>query len=122
MPMLPTGQALTTQVGQELFAAQTLTVSGNSNVFAPDKNTLVCHLVVSGAVTGTSPNMVIKLQDSPDGVNWVDIPSAAFSAVTSSGNVQRLVVSNVGANVRAVATITGITPSFAGVTLSVQSR
>lgn len=118
---LTTGQVLSSS-DTELISNATITSTSQSAVIAPAKNTLICHLKVTGTVSGTSPNMAVKLQDSSDGVNWVDIPSATFTAVTATNSFQRLVVSNVGAMVRAVATITGTSPSFAGVTLTALER
>lgn len=69
----------------------------------------VAYLNVT-AVGGTSPSATIKLQDSPDGVTWYDVPAAAFTAATAVGT-QRLAVSNLGPVVRAYATVTGTTPS-----------
>lgn len=117
-----TGSQVLSSSDSELISSSTITTTSQSAILAPQKNTLVCHLKVLGTVSGTSPSMTVKLQDSPDGVNWTDIPSAAFTAVTATGNLQRLVVQNVGAMVRAVATITGTTPSFGGVALTVQER
>ena len=116
------GSQVLSSSDSELISNATITSTSQSPILAPTKNTLVCHLKVTGTVSGTSPSMTVKLQDSSDGVNWVDIPSAAFTAVTATNNFQRLVVTNVGAMVRAVATITGTTPSFAGVTLTALER
>lgn len=73
-------------------------------------NGFVAYLNVSAA-SGTTPSMTVKFQDSPDGTNWFDIASAAFTAATGAVT-QRLVVSNTAQYVRAVSTITGTTPSF----------
>lgn len=107
--LLPAGQTYSNQA-DTVFPAAARTATTTSGVFVADTSKLVCHLNVT-AVSGTSPSMTVKLQDSSDGTNWVDIPSAAFTAATATGT-QRLVVSDVGTMVRAVATITGTTPSF----------
>ena len=105
--------------GDNVFSGAVQTVTTNSNVFAADTTNLVCHLHVS-AVSGTTPSLTVKLQDSGNGVDWVDIPSAAFAAVTAAGS-QRVVVTNVGSMVRAVSTISGTTPSLT-VTLTAVGR
>jgi hypothetical protein len=71
---------------------------------------LVAHLNVT-AVSGTTPSMTVKFQESLDGALWIDIPSAAFTAATATGS-QRLEFATRAAMVRAVATISGTTPSF----------
>jgi len=62
------------------------------------------------AVSGTTPSMTVKIQDTGDGTNWVDTGSA-FAPVTAAG-IFRLVVPDLGLFLRAVSTITGTTPSF----------
>lgn len=88
----------------------TQTVTTNSAAYSVDWTTIACHLTVT-AVSGTSPSMTVKFQDSGDGINWVDIPSGAFTAATTTG-AQRLVLSTVGRMIRTVSTITGTAPSF----------
>lgn len=68
----------------------------------------------ASAVTGT---LDVKLQDSPNGTDWYDIPNGAFTQATAAGT-QRLSVSDIGMHLRAVATVGGTTPSVTA-TLSV---
>lgn len=70
----------------------------------------VGYLTVSAA-SGTTPSMTVKFQDSPDKVNWTDVPSGAFTAVTTTGS-SRVALSNIGPYLQVVETITGTTPSF----------
>ncbi len=79
-------------------------------VNAGNYGTAVAYLNVTAA-SGTTPSMTVKFQDSADKTNWVDVPSGAFGAVTTTG-ISRLVLTNVGPYLRAVETITGTTPSF----------
>jgi len=68
-----------------------------------------------GAVSGTTPSLTAKLQGSPDGTTWTDIAGSTFVAVTTSNQAQRLTQPNgvtLPAQVRAVCTISGTTPSF----------
>jgi hypothetical protein len=67
------------------------------------------------SVSGTTPSLTVKLQGSPDGTTWTDLPGGLFTAVTASNNAQRLVQPNgiaTPAQIRANLTITGTTPSF----------
>lgn len=72
-------------------------------------------LLNSGAGTGTTPTLDVKLQTSPNGTSgWVDIPSATFARVTTAAAVAALPV-DLSASLgflRAVSTIGGTTPSF----------
>jgi hypothetical protein len=71
---------------------------------------VIAYLNITAA-SGTTPTLDIKFQDSPDNVTFHDIPSAAFTQAITTGT-QRLSVTPAGRYIRAVATITGTTPSF----------
>src|ERR1700712_436600 len=73
----------------------------------------VAYLNVS-AHAGTTPTLDVKFQDSPTGAagSWVDVPSGAFSQVTTSNTSQRLVLTNVGPYLQAVQTLGGTSPSY----------
>lgn len=72
-----------------------------------------------GAVSGTSPTLDVKVQESDtSGGTYTDIAGAAFTQVTASNNSQilRLEGLNTGSRkrfIRALATIAGTSPSFA---------
>lgn len=89
------------------------TVSVNSTALnTGGYNGFVAFLNVT-AHSGTTPTLDIKFQDSADGgTTWFDIASGAFTQVTTTDGKQRLVVSNVGPKVRAVAVLAGTTPSY----------
>lgn|SRR3990167_1624923 len=69
-----------------------------------------------GAVSGTTPTLDIKIQESDtSGGTYTDIAGAAFTQVTASN-----VIASIGVDIdavkryiRAVATIAGTSPSFA---------
>lgn len=73
-------------------------------------------LLEVGAVTGTTPSMTVKIQESDDNSTFADVTGATFTAVTAANNSQilRLTELNVTRKryVRAVATISGTTPNF----------
>ena len=73
----------------------------------------VAYLNVS-AHSGTTPTLDVKFQDSPTGAagSWVDVPSGAFTQVTTSNTSTRLALSNVGPYLQAVQTLGGTTPSY----------
>lgn len=66
-----------------------------------------------GTVTGTSPTLAGKLQESADGsTNWTDIAGATFTTVTTTDNVQAIAFDRTLRYVRYVGTVTGTSPSF----------
>jgi hypothetical protein len=67
----------------------------------------------SNAGGGTSPTLNVKLQTSYDGSTWVDVPSGAFTQVTTVASVQFLKFESVGCLFRFAYTIGGTgTPNF----------
>ena len=102
-----------------LQAAGAQTANNNSQVAACGLQTAshtalqfrgaLAYVVVTAA-SGTTPSMTVKLQDSPDGVNFSDT-GAASVAITGAGTY-RISLAQVGPFLRAVSTITGTTPSF----------
>lgn len=66
-------------------AARTTSVAGATCTNFNAK-TLLWHFKIT-AITGTSPTIVPKLQWSPDsGTTWIDIPGAAFAALSAVGD------------------------------------
>src|SRR5262245_18919003 len=66
-----------------------------------------------GTVSGTSPTLDGKVQESSDNATWSDIPGATFSQVTASNNYQAITFDRTKRYVRYVGTIGGTSPSFA---------
>lgn len=98
-----------------LLASQTITTNTTSSTL-PNSSatpTIVAYLNVTAA-SGTSPTLTVTLQDSPDGVNWYNIPSGGFSAVSAVGTSRLALPAGtvVGPNFRASVTVGGTTPSF----------
>ncbi len=100
------------------FRPQALTTTTNgAAVDTQGYNSAAIALEV-GAVSGTSPTLDVKLQESDtSGGTYADIAGATFTQVTAANNSQaiRLEGLNTGSRkrfIRAVATITGTTPSF----------
>lgn len=97
-------------------SAQTATANGTA-VDTQGYNSLACTLEV-GAVSGTSPTLDVKLQESDtSGGTYTDISGATFTQVTAANSSQviRLDGLNTGSRkrfIRAAATIAGTTPSF----------
>jgi hypothetical protein len=99
------------------FNSQTLTSSTNSSGFNVGEGAeLRVELAVSGTVSGTSPTLDVKLQDSADGSSWADT-GVAFTQVTATGSrQQREFRTKQGRpHVRLAATVGGTSPSFGGV-------
>lgn len=62
------------------------TATGNGATITNVGNKGVDIVIVLGAVSGTTPTCVFKVQNSVDGgTNWVDVPGAATASLTASG-------------------------------------
>lgn len=68
--------------------------------------------VTTANVTGTTPSMVVTVEDSIDKVNWRTVDT--FTAITAAGHVERALDADADLTkwARCVGTITGTTPSF----------
>lgn len=95
-------------------AARTSTVTGSAvDVRGYTGPLLVVQDV--GAVTGTTPTLDGKIQDSADGsTGWADVTGATFAQVTAANNIQSIAVQadQTKGYIRYVGTIAGTTPSF----------
>lgn len=102
-----------------LFTFRPAAVTATANGTAVDTfgyNSAAVALEV-GAVTGTTPTLDVKLQESDtSGGTYTDISGATFTQVTASNSSQIIRVEGLGTSrkrfLRAVATIAGTTPSF----------
>jgi hypothetical protein len=68
-----------------------------------------------GAVSGTSPTLDVKIQESDDGSAWSDVSGAVFTQVTAANNSQVLRLEGLTSRkkyLRAVATPGGTSPNF----------
>lgn len=99
------------------YSNQTLTASGQSSGFNVGVGAeLRVQLEVTGTVSGTSPTLDVKLQDSADGSSYADT-GVAFTQVTATGSRQQreLRVREGRPYVRLAHTVGGTSPSFGGV-------
>jgi len=94
------------------------TISSNTNGGSVDTqgyNSAAAILEV-GAVSGTSPTLNVKIQESDDASTWSDVSGATFAQVTAANNSQILRIEGLGTSrkryLRAVATPGGTSPSF----------
>jgi hypothetical protein len=67
---------------------------------------------VIGTVTGTTPSLTGKIQESSDNATWTDVPGATFTAVTAANNVQTIVFDRTKRFLRHFRTVTGTSPLF----------
>lgn len=90
-----------------------ITASGFSPVFSysGDLGISVAAIKITGAVSGTTPSLVVQLQGSVDGVNWYNIGSPT-SAITTQASVRLVNTQVLEPNLRLAYTVTGTTPSF----------
>jgi hypothetical protein len=96
----------------------TLTTTTNGNAFrVGDGAECRIEVSVTGTVSGTSPTLDFKIQDSADGSTFADT-GVTFTQITATGARQeRQFKARKGRGwVRCVATVGGTSPSFGGTT------
>lgn len=111
----------------ELFGGQRLTVTGNgTGVNVSDYNGVLKLVLSFGAGGGTSPTLDVKIQDSADDSTYADLsPAKAFTQVTdaaASFQTLGLDTRSVRKFIRAVATLTGTSPTFDGAVVAIGSK
>lgn len=97
------------------IAARTSTVTASAFDLGAYQGVVTVVQAV-GTVSGTSPTLDGKVQDSSDGsTGWADVTGATFTQVTASNSVQTYGLDSRGCKryIRYVGTIAGTTPSFA---------
>ena len=103
----------------ETSSAMTTTTTGSAVDFHGDDLYEVNYkAVVSGSVSGTSPKIVLKIQGSDDKSNWHDI--VTFPDIEAAG-VWDMQARGTGRFRRAVATVSGTSPSFGSVKVGVST-
>lgn len=101
------------------FSLRPQAVTANTNGTGVDTqgyNSAVATIEV-GAVSGTSPTLDIKIQDSADNSSFADVTGLTFTQVTAANNSQVLRIEGLNTStrrryLRAVATVGGTSPSF----------
>lgn len=123
MPALALDLASTSVLGGDFPVPRTATANGTGVDFADVVGNMQTAVLLVGAVSGTSPTLNVKIQESADNSAYTDVSGAAFAPVTAANNRQVLSFKAVKQFVRAVYTIAGTSPDFAtGVTFLAERR
>src|SRR5262245_18966068 len=98
-------------LGQGL-SPRTLSSSINGNAIDLITGDGRCFAVQAvGTVTGTTPSLAGKIQESADGTSgWADVTGAGFTSVTGSDNLQAISFDRTQRYVRYVGTVAGSSP------------
>jgi hypothetical protein len=100
-------------------AAPSASLNANGNGAAIDLGAYegeVAVMLAAKSVSGTTPTLDVKLQDSDDGVaGWADIGGMAFAQVNTVASSQKLALKSDSCKryIRAVDTVGGTTPVYA---------
>lgn len=101
-----------TVAGSSAVASGTRVISQPSGALLNASGRNAHFLLNVTAVSGTTPNLVVRVQiQDPISTSFIDLPTAAFAAVTTTG-LYLLTVSNLPRIYQLAWTITGTTPSF----------
>jgi hypothetical protein len=89
----------------------TATTSGASGDMAAGDG--ACFAIQQiGTVSGTSPTLAGKIQESSDASTWTDVANATFTTVTGSTNTQAISFDRTKRYLRYAVTVGGTSPSF----------
>lgn len=90
------------------------TTSGSSSVLDAPGLGVGGLFVNTTTVSGTLPTMVVKIQHSPDGSTWYDVPGLATTTISSVIGVSVILstLTPLSDHIKAVWTLGGSNPSF----------
>ncbi len=106
------------------LAPQTITGSANGSSGDMINGDGPCFAIQQvGTVSGTSPTLAGKIQESDDGSSWSDISGATFTTASASSNYQCINFERAKRYLRYAGTVGGTSPSFAvAVVISQQKK
>ena len=106
------------------LSPQTITSTTNGSTADMISGDGSCFAVQQvGTVSGTSPTLAGKIQESSDGSTWTNVNNAAFASVTASNSYQAVSFERTKRYLRYVGTVGGTSLSFAvAVVISEQKK
>lgn len=99
-------------LGASAYPASVNDTTNGTSIDMIDADGRCFAIQVIGAVTGTTPSLSGKIQESSDNSTWTDVADATFTAVTASSNLQSIVFDRTKRYVRHYRTVSGTTPTF----------
>jgi len=95
---------------------QTINLNTNGDSVDTQGYNSAAAILEVGAVSGTTPTLNVKIQESDDASAWYDVSNATFTQVTAANNSQILRIEGLSTSrrryLRAAATLGGTSPSF----------
>lgn len=93
-------------------AAATASANGSGVDMQDHIGATLTALLFVGTVSGTSPTLDSKVQESSDNSTFTDVSGATFTQVTASNSSQQVLFKPTKRYVRVAHTIAGTSPSF----------
>jgi hypothetical protein len=110
-------------IGASVYPATVNDTNFGSGIDMIDADGRCFAVQVVGTVTGTTPSLAGKIQESSDNATWTDVPNATFASVTASNNVQTIVFDRTKRYLRHARTVGGTGPTFSlGVLIGEQKK
>jgi hypothetical protein len=110
-------------LGASVYPATVNDTNTGSSIDMIDADGSCFAVQVIGTVSGTSPSLAGKIQESSDNSTWTDVTNATFTAVTASNSVQTISFERTKRYLRHSRTVSGTSPQFAlGVLIGEQKK
>lgn len=100
------------QTSPAIYPVSVNDTNNSSGVDMIDADGRCFAVQVIGAVTGTSPTLTGKIQESADNATWSDVTGATFTAVTAASNAQVIVFDRTKRYLRHNRAVGGTSPTF----------
>jgi hypothetical protein len=101
------------QLGASVYPSTVNDTNNGSAVDLIDGDGRCFATQIIGTVSGTTPSLTGKIQESADNSTWTDVTNATFTAVTASSNLQTIVFDRTKRYLRHARTVSGTSPTFA---------
>src|SRR5260221_635074 len=101
-------------MGSFILHSSAAEISSGQSSIVETSNDLIGMFVNISSVSGTLPTLIIKLQQTPNGTDWYDVPGIVTASL-GTVSLTSLFPSNqqfIVENIRIVWTIGGVSPSF----------
>lgn len=89
----------------------TANINGGSGDFITGEGRC-CAIQQVGTMTGTSPTLAGKIQESTDQSTWTDVSGATFTSVSANDNIQAITFDRTKRYLRYVGTVGGTSPNI----------
>jgi hypothetical protein len=97
-------------IGVSVYPGSVNDTNNGSSIDMIDADGRCFAVQLIGTITGTTPSLAGKIQESSDNATWTDVTNATFASVTAANNAQTIVFDRTKRYLRHFRTVGGDQP------------